>query len=280
MAVAAAADRDGAAEVRGDGAVDRRVVRPLVLVFIRVSRFSHAPTLPNPAENFRHICRHFPGCVWEYSGMNSIKGSPQDIPVLETVTAAIEKYRVCLSQENKKWLERIANPPGFSHSMPGTFSDTATDPDGETGWQRHLFNTESRWLDLERVVGQRKTEKGWSPTRLDLIGFENGRYILCEVKKNKDGQSFDDLLQLLAYRAAMRKNARLLDENNVHHENARAKFSWLDVSANAVLMLKAPPEYWEKWKRSPQTPKNTAAKEIVENLGRLGLDIRFELEKE
>jgi hypothetical protein len=106
-------------------------------------------------------------------------------------------------------------------------------------------------------VGQIKGDNGRiSSYSIDMLGFENGTHILCELKyaniateyKAEECSSLDALLQLLSYYAMLVQNAAALDANNVHHLNARNReFKWQEVSKNVKLLIKAPQVYWNYW---------------------------------
>ena len=182
------------------------------------------------------------------------------------------------NSDNKKFIDIITNPWGFHYSTPGKYKQlTAPSNNGETNWQRNLYKKEDYWYDLELPLGQYQNSetKCWSSLRVDLVGIKDSRPIICELKYTKQaGQPYDAILQLLAYYCMIEKNAVTLDQQNIHHANARnMDFKWIDLTNNPILMVRANPKYWENWDKS--TPKNQAARRIVEQCKQIGLEIHL-----
>lgn len=187
-----------------------------------------------------------------------------------------------LSQSNKAFMEMIQHPLPFDHSTPGKYCDASPTNHGETRWQRQLYEEETIWYDLELPIGQsRNPETGyWKSRRIDLLGFRDGRYVVCELKRTeKPGRPFDALLQLLAYHEMLQQNACVLDAMNIHHTNARNRdFRWQEVAANPILMLRGNEAYWDNWELP--TGKNLAAREMIAILGSRGITIELYRENE
>lgn len=187
-----------------------------------------------------------------------------------------------LSKHNKMFMEIIQHPWPFDHSTPGAYHNTSPANHGETHWQRQLYEEETIWYDLELPIGQSHNhETGrWTSRRIDLIGFRDGRYIVCELKKtSKQGQPFDAILQLFAYHEMLRQNASVLDAKNIHHTNARNReFKWQDVATNPILMLRGNTAYWSNWE--DHTPKKHTAREILRFLESRGITIELYCENE
>lgn len=184
---------------------------------------------------------------------------------------------ITLNDNNRKFCEIIKEPWGFYHSKPGKFGSADQYKDKETKWQRKLFKKETNyWYDVELPIGQVvECGKVTKVCRVDLVGMIESHPVICELKyTNKAGQPFDALLQLLAYYCMIKQNANRLDENKIHHTNARNKeFCWVDIANNPILMLRANSEYWSNIDK--RTPKNDATKQILEVCKAHGLDIRF-----
>lgn len=181
--------------------------------------------------------------------------------------------KVKLNGNNKKFRDIIENPWGFDHSSPGAYNEASDTNNGETKWQRELYENETWWYDLELPIGQKYIANQWGSLRVDLIGMKDARPIICELKcTKKAGQPFDAILQLLAYYCMIVHNAVELDLQDIHHTNARNRvFKWQNLTANPILMLRANHEYWENWEKS--TKKNMAARQIVQLCKEKGLDI-------
>lgn len=194
------------------------------------------------------------------------------------VIQIIEKVR--LSERNREFKMLIQSPWGFTSSKPKKHNAAKESNDGETKWQRDLYNGEERWIDIELPIGQNRNEKGkLCPKRVDLIGEEDGRYIICELKKTKGAEEpFGAIIQLLAYYRMITCNAETLDDKAIYHTNRKRDFKWVDVAKNPILMLRANKEYWENWVKS--TPKNRAAKEILNICAKHGLEILLIKESE
>lgn len=178
-----------------------------------------------------------------------------------------EDEKIELNNNNEKFIKIISEPWGFNHSEPRKYKkDAAFSNNGETNWQRKLYIDEDWWYDIELPIGQQQNleTKRWNSLRVDLVGMKDSRPIICELKYTKQaGQPFDAILQLLAYYYMIIKNAKILDQQNIHHTNAKNKnFKWADLTKNPILMLRANPEYWKNWNKS--TPKNQAALRIIE----------------
>lgn len=197
---------------------------------------------------------------------------------------------VRLNSRNKVFLELIKSPIDFEKSEPGEYKPADYKNEGETKWQRKLYNEESNiWLDLELPIGQYpSTSSGRRISkRVDLIGKKGGKYILCELKKTKKGeagQPFDALLQLLAYYFIIKNNCEKLDGQHprpIHHTNAHDKsWKWTDLANNPILLLRANEDYWKNWKNwEKKTKKNDAAKKIIKSCRKMGIDIKFADEK-
>lgn len=180
--------------------------------------------------------------------------------------------KVKLNGNNKKFRDIIENPWGFDHQSPGAYNEASDTNNGETRWQRKLYHEEACWCDLELPIGQGKREKQWGSLRVDLIGMNNARPIICELKHTqKAGQPFDAILQLLAYYCMIVQNAEKLDREHIHHTNVAQSFKWTQITNNPLLMLRANHTYWENWEKS--TKKNMAARQIVQLCKDKGLDI-------
>lgn len=195
-----------------------------------------------------------------------------------------------LSANNIKFRDIIKEPWEFYHSKPGKFGSADQYKDKETKWQRELFKTDTiYWYDGELPIGQvKECGKVTKVCRVDLVGMFESHPVICELKfTKKAGQPFDALLQLLAYYCMIKQNAKLLDENKIHHAklldenkihhaNARRnkEFCWRDIANNnPILMLRANSVYWSN--KDKRTPKNEATKKILKVCKEHGLDIRF-----
>lgn len=180
-----------------------------------------------------------------------------------------------LNSNNKKFRDIIREPWEFKHSTPGIYNEASDSNNGETKRQRELYENETHWYDLELPIGQKKSVKQLSSLRVDLIGMKDIRPIICELKcTKKAGQPFDAILQLLAYYRMIAHNAKVLDEKNIHHTNARNKdFKWVDLSNNPILILRANSEYWGNWNKT--TPKNEATRLIIKLCKENGLEIQL-----
>lgn len=183
---------------------------------------------------------------------------------IEDVCTIIDQVR--LSTSNQEFESIIKKPWGFYRSTPGKYNEASDSNIGETNWQRRLYEAEDMWYDLELPIGQyKKNDHARAQTkRTDLIGEIESRFVLCELKYTKSaGNPFDAILQLLAYYQMIVHNAQKLDEQNIHHTNARNKyFKWEAINNNPILMLRANDAYWGNW--SKDTQKNRAAKAIIE----------------
>ncbi len=180
--------------------------------------------------------------------------------------------RINLNANNRNFIAIINEPLGFDHSSPGAYNEASANNNGETKWQRKLYKEEACWCDLELPIGQEKREKQWGSLRVDLIGMNNARPIICELKHTeKAGQPFDAILQLLAYYCMIVQNAEKLDREHIHHTNAAQSFKWTQITNNPLLMLRANHAYWKNWEKS--TKKNMAARQIVQLCKDKGLDI-------
>lgn len=180
--------------------------------------------------------------------------------------------RINLNANNRNFIAIINEPLGFDHSSPGAYNEASANNNGETKWQRKLYKEEACWCDLELPIGQEKREKQWGSLRVDLIGMNNARPIICELKyTQKAGQPFDAILQLLAYYCMIVQNAEKLDREHIHHTNVAQSFKWTQITNNPLLMLRANHAYWENWEKS--TKKNMAARQIVQLCKDKGLDI-------
>lgn len=203
-----------------------------------------------------------------------------NIELLTNIRNIITTLSIDLSDNNKKFLSLIEKPDTFYESHPGAYGVPSEHNNGETSWQRKLFREESDvWRDLELPIGQkRKSGKTINAARVDLIGFKNGRYIICELKHEKDeaDQPFDAILQLIAYFVLIKKNYMLLDESYVHRKDCikeRGEWTWEDVAKDPIILLRCNNKFWSNWSES--TPKNKAAREIVEFCRTNNIDIRL-----
>ena len=183
-----------------------------------------------------------------------------------------------LNEKNREFLEYINNPLSFYNSKPEKFGKSSNRNKGETDWQRVLYNKESLWLDMELPIGQYKKESGKTCNkRLDLIGRENDKYILCELKKTKTpGQPFDALLQLMAYYFMIKNNAEVLDALDIHHKSSEVRdenFKWSEIKDNIELWLRANKEFWANFDKN--TPKNNATIEIIKRLKEENMIVRL-----
>lgn len=208
--------------------------------------------------------------------------------IFEIVLSAIKNNLVPLNKENKKFIEYIQNPLGFITSKPKKINPVSSKNHGETRYQREIYeniydskwiidNTE--WLDIELPIGREKRERKHHK-RIDLIGIRKNKFILCELKyKQKPGNPFDALLQILAYYLMIKKNAKQLQEQNIYHINNKNKapIDWIKLSKNPVLQIRAPKEYWENW--SNVSKKNKTAREIIEGLKKQNLNIELFIDK-
>lgn len=191
---------------------------------------------------------------------------------------------IALNDNNRKFKEIIKEPWEFAHSKPGELGRADQDEYTETNWQRELlFEKETNcWYDGELPIGQVvKCGKVTKVCRVDLVGMIESHPVICELKYTKKaGQPFDALLQLLAYYCMIKQNANLLDENEIHHDNARNKeFCWGDIANNnPILMLRANEHYWSNWSKA--TKKNEAAKKIIEVCKEYGLEIQLWIDKD
>ena len=191
---------------------------------------------------------------------------------VKDVLECIEQIK--LSKNNNKFKSIIETPWGFEKSNPCVYNISATN-DGETNWQRKLYENETCWYDLELPIGQKYREKQLSSLRVDLIGMKDDRPVICELKYTKDPKlPFDAILQLLSYYRMIVNNAEKLDVQNIHHSNARnCNFRWMDIANNPILMLKANKEYWGNWTKLTQ--KNIAAKTIINICKKYGIEIQL-----
>ena len=195
----------------------------------------------------------------------------------EEVLQIVERIRE--NANNKKFKAIIESPWKFYHSIPGKYGKADDKNKGETSWQRECFDKDKDlWFDLELPIGQQRNEETGrlSTLRVDLIGKMDSRPVICEMKKtSKAGQPFDAILQLLAYYCMIKQNAKLLDENKIHRDNAHNKeFCWDDIANNnPILMLRANEPYWSNWSKT--TDKNEAAKEIIKVCKKYGLEIQL-----
>lgn len=193
---------------------------------------------------------------------------------IKDVLECIEK--VNLNENNRKFKSIIETPWGYEKSAPGVYKPSATN-NGETNWQRELYNNEPYWYDIELPIGQKYRQKQLGSLRVDLIGMKDGRPIICELKYTEEPKSpFNAILQLLAYYCMVVNNAEKLDAQNIHHTNARnSDFRWADIANNPILMLKANEKYWGNWTKSTQSKKNIAAREIINICKKNGLEIQL-----
>ena len=185
---------------------------------------------------------------------------------------------IALNDGNEKYLNIIREPSkyAFHHSRPGKYNQAAVQNNGETAWQRELYEKESGiWVDLELPIGQYQPNNNrYISLRVDLIGKKDGRFVLSELKKTKNaGQPFDAILQLIAYYVLLQYNYKQLDKQDIHHANCNKDWTWEEVYNNPILLLRANDEYWGNWNK--QTKKNKAAREIVEFCRTNNIDIRL-----
>ena len=173
------------------------------------------------------------------------------------IIKSVEKLK--LSKNNKKFIEIIQNPWGFDHSMPGEYHPASDKNEGETKWQREIYESEEYWYDLELPIGQNKSAESerWSSLRVDLVGEIGSRPVICEFKDTTHAANpFDAVLQLLAYYCMIKQNAEKLDLLSIHHTNndiRNRSFKWVDLADNPILILRANGEYWNNWHKG--TPK-------------------------
>jgi len=221
--------------------------------------------------------------------------TPKEIE--DVVTQAIEKQvklqsgEKWLNQENKACLQIIKNPDciGFDHShQHGLDKKEPPGPKnnhGETSYRSELYKRQERWLDEEITIGFFPCQ---GKKRIDLIGYEDGQFILCELKKDGKGSShpFDALLQVLAYYLIIRKNAKTLHDKEFYRRGTsrwqNRGLTWLDVKKsdeeNKLRLL----VYAKKWSAKRATfkaskPKNDAMDEIIKGCaGKLQIDVDAE----
>ena len=192
--------------------------------------------------------------------------------IVETIKRNLSDSMLSLS--NRHYIDLIRQPSGFFHSTPGRYNKAIN---RESTWQREIYRNDKTWYDLELPIGQYKNPASGkiSSHRIDLIGFRNGRYVLCELKNTtKAGNPFDAILQLLAYYAILQQNAATLDRCGIHHTNEDIrKFRWQEASINPILMLRGNNAYWSNWNKS--TPKNRTARQLVACLSAHGITIEL-----
>jgi hypothetical protein len=187
-----------------------------------------------------------------------------------------------LDERHRGFVDLINTPLGFNHSKPKEVGKASASNNGETKWQRELYESEPTsvlWYDIELPIGQKQSpESRWINTRVDMIGELDGRPIICELKKcNTTEDPLDALIQLLAYYSMIKQNARDLDIRNIHHTNARnGKFRWVDIANNPILMLLADEEgYWSYWEKSIKEPRKKAFNAMMDACKRSGVEIQI-----
>ncbi len=201
------------------------------------------------------------------------------------VDTAIKQFNVCLNKnENEPFREIIREPLGFIKSNPKEIKIASRKNQGETEYQRKIYQSEDCWYDMELPIGQWKSSNDRTCSkRIDLIGRDksDGRYVLCELKYKKDGAGnpFDAVLQVLAYYLMLQNNCEKLQKEGVCHETSSGDlrtpttFDWTEVAKNVKLQVRANDKYWANWEKN--TEKNSAAKQIIEECGKLGLTIEM-----
>jgi hypothetical protein len=212
--------------------------------------------------------------------VEKLNDNSEKMEIKQIVDQSIQKFKVKLSKSNLEFWEYIKNPLGFNGSIPDTSKKSAKEQK-ETHFQREIYKSDKNWYDFELPIGQkREPAKRWSSKRVDFIGFFDGRLVICELKYKKDsnGQPFDALLQLLSYYEMIIKNAKKLDEENIHHKNPEIHnktFKWEEFHNKPVtLRLLANHEYWSNYEKA--TDKNKATREIINECSSIGLRIELQ----
>jgi len=195
--------------------------------------------------------------------------------IVRDVIASPECGGLRLSEENKEWLEKIDTLPRFYKADLGDYKPASEKKGGEREYQREVvYNTKDErreWLDIEIPTGWVRGHK-----TLDLIGRDKGsednrQFILCELKKG-GSHPFDTLLQVLAYYLMIQQNAEKMDDDDVHHTNAKCKdFEWVNVRDNVRLLIQAK----GGWGRH-RKPKMIALDEIIKACEKVGLKIEVD----
>lgn len=169
-------------------------------------------------------------------------------------------------------------------SKPGKFAEEIKDT-SEKAYQRAiLFNRNTKlkdktdneviWYDIELPVVLNKNSRRQC---IDLIGYENNRFVLCELKfNNKKDSPIAATRELLEYYRLILKNAQYLDKYSIHHSNDMCNKDWQWTSIlkdDPLLVIAANEKYWKYWIGKENLDFDEQLKEIKAWSIELGIDI-------
>jgi hypothetical protein len=171
----------------------------------------------------------------------------------------LNSSKITSEKNRNKLKQKLDFNSKYHPSKPGKPNLDKIKADTEVAFQRAIYNgtnthlqNESeivKWIDIEIPVVLSENRR--RPC-VDIIGTNNDKLVLCELKFNKKSNPNDSpyyaIFELLIYYYFVRCNYKDLDKENIFHDLPTTKnFRWEEYLKNstAQLLVAANDSYWK-----------------------------------